>query len=115
RSSPPQRRRTAYPSGPLLNRDHASFRGSALQKPPRASSLAALQHKEFSMAAGALLVKTEQIGKVALLPIDHPPLNATSPALRSALKAALEAAIADPASAAIVLIGAGRGFIAGAD
>jgi 3-hydroxyacyl-CoA dehydrogenase len=67
------------------------------------------------MAAGEPLVKTEQIGKVALLTIDNPPVNATSHALRSALKAALEAAIADPASAAIVLIGAGRGFIAGAD
>src|SRR6185437_5740357 len=67
------------------------------------------------MAAGELLVKTEQIGKVALLTIDNPPVNATSHALRSALKAALEAAIADPAAAAIVLIGAGRGFIAGAD
>ncbi|HWE74029.1 MAG TPA: 3-hydroxyacyl-CoA dehydrogenase NAD-binding domain-containing protein [Stellaceae bacterium] len=67
------------------------------------------------MAAGEPLVKTDQIGKVALLTIDNPPVNATSHALRSALKAALEAAIADPAAAAIVLIGAGRGFIAGAD
>lgn len=67
------------------------------------------------MAAGEPLVKTEQIGKVALLTIDNPPVNATSHALRSALKAALEAAIADPDAAAIVLIGAGRGFIAGAD
>jgi 3-hydroxyacyl-CoA dehydrogenase len=67
------------------------------------------------MAAGSPLVKTEQIGKVALLTIDNPPVNATSHALRAALKAALEAAIADPAAAAIVLIGAGRGFIAGAD
>jgi 3-hydroxyacyl-CoA dehydrogenase len=67
------------------------------------------------MAAGEPLVKTEQIGKVALLTIDNPPVNATSHGLRSALKAALEAAIADPAAAAIVLIGAGRGFIAGAD
>ena len=67
------------------------------------------------MEAGLPLVKTEQIGKVALLTIDNPPVNATSHALRSALKAALEAVIADPAAAAIVLIGAGRGFIAGAD
>ncbi len=67
------------------------------------------------MAAGAPLVKTEQIGSVALLTIDNPPVNATSHALRSALKAALEAAIADPAAAAIVLTGAGRCFIAGAD
>jgi 3-hydroxyacyl-CoA dehydrogenase len=67
------------------------------------------------MAAGEPLVKTEHIGKVALLTIDNPPVNATSHALRSALKAALEAAIADPAASSIVLIGAGRGFIAGAD
>ena len=67
------------------------------------------------MVAGAPLVKTEQIDKIALLTIDNPPVNATSHALRSALKAALEAAIAAPAAAAIVLIGAGRGFIAGAD
>ncbi|HEY1506749.1 MAG TPA: 3-hydroxyacyl-CoA dehydrogenase NAD-binding domain-containing protein [Stellaceae bacterium] len=67
------------------------------------------------MAAGLPLVKAEQIGKVALLIIDNPPVNATSHALRSALKTALEAAIADPATAALVLIGAGRGFIAGAD
>ena len=67
------------------------------------------------MAAGAPLVKTEQIGKVALLTIDNPPVNATSHALRAALKAALDNAIADPAAGAIVLIGAGRGFIAGAD
>jgi 3-hydroxyacyl-CoA dehydrogenase len=67
------------------------------------------------MAAGSPLVKTEQIGEVALLTIDNPPVNATSHALRSALKAALDTAIADPAAAAIVLIGAGRGFIAGAD
>jgi 3-hydroxyacyl-CoA dehydrogenase len=67
------------------------------------------------MAAGEPLVKTEHLGKVALLTIDNPPVNATSHALRSALKAALEAAIADPAASSIVLIGAGRGFIAGAD
>ena len=45
------------------------------------------------MAAGEPLVKTEHIGKVALLTIDNPPVNATSHALRSALKAALEATI----------------------
>jgi 3-hydroxyacyl-CoA dehydrogenase len=73
------------------------------------------QYEDFAMAAGEPLVKTEHIGKVALLTIDNPPVNATSHALRSALKAALEAAIADPAATAIVLIGAGRGFIAGAD
>jgi 3-hydroxyacyl-CoA dehydrogenase len=67
------------------------------------------------MNAGALLVKTERVGRVALLTIDNPPVNATSHALRTALKAGIETALSDEAVAAIVLIGAGRGFIAGAD
>ena len=80
----------------------------------RVSSLPRCNKREFR-AAGAPLVKTELVGKIALLTIDNPPVNATSHALRLAMKTALEAAIADPAAAAIVLIGAGRGFIAGAD
>ncbi|HVA12795.1 MAG TPA: 3-hydroxyacyl-CoA dehydrogenase NAD-binding domain-containing protein [Stellaceae bacterium] len=67
------------------------------------------------MNAGTPLVEIEPVGRVALLTIDNPPVNATSHALRTALKAALDAAIGDTAVAAIVLIGAGRGFIAGAD
>jgi 3-hydroxyacyl-CoA dehydrogenase len=63
----------------------------------------------------APLVRTEPVGEVALLTVDNPPVNATSHALRTALKAAVDAAIADPAIKAVVLIGAGRGFIAGAD
>ena len=67
------------------------------------------------MGNGKDLVRTEDIGGIAVLTIDNPPVNATSHALRVALKAALEAALAEPATKAVLLLGAGRGFIAGAD
>ncbi len=67
------------------------------------------------MADGSNLVKIELSDGVAVLTIDNPPVNATSHALRSALKSQIEAALADEAVSALVLIGAGRGFIAGAD
>ncbi len=67
------------------------------------------------MAGAASLVRRETVSGVALLKLDNPPVNAMSHALRSALKAALDTAIADSAASAIVLIGAGHTFIAGAD
>lgn len=67
------------------------------------------------MVDDSVLVRCEQVGDVAVLTIDNPPVNATSHKLRSALKTQLDAAIAAPAIKAIILIGAGRGFIAGAD
>jgi 3-hydroxyacyl-CoA dehydrogenase len=54
-------------------------------------------------------------GEVAVLVIDHPPVNALSHAVRSQLMAALQAAEADDAVKAVVLAGAGRLFSAGAD
>ncbi|HEU5019312.1 MAG TPA: 3-hydroxyacyl-CoA dehydrogenase NAD-binding domain-containing protein [Pseudolabrys sp.] len=52
---------------------------------------------------------------VAVVEIDNPPVNATSHEVRSQMRAVLEAALADPAVRAIVIAGAGRTFIAGAD
>jgi 3-hydroxyacyl-CoA dehydrogenase len=62
-----------------------------------------------------VLIKRDDIGPIAVLTLDNPPVNATSHALRSALKAALDDALDDDAIEAIILVGAGRGFIAGAD
>jgi 3-hydroxyacyl-CoA dehydrogenase len=64
---------------------------------------------------GSGLVKSHISAGIAVLTIDNPPVNATSHALRSALKTQIEAALADDAVTAVILIGAGRGFIAGAD
>jgi 3-hydroxyacyl-CoA dehydrogenase len=53
--------------------------------------------------------------EVALVRIDNPPVNALSDAVIQGLDSALVAASADPAVRALVVIGAGRTFIAGAD
>jgi len=60
-------------------------------------------------------VSIERIGEVAVVCIDNPPVNALSHPVREALLAAIEALDADAAVRAIVLCGAGRNFIAGAD
>ncbi|MEX1995003.1 MAG: 3-hydroxyacyl-CoA dehydrogenase NAD-binding domain-containing protein [Steroidobacteraceae bacterium] len=54
-------------------------------------------------------------GDVAVILFEHPPVNALSHPVRSAFLAAIESLDADPAVRAIVLQGAGRNFIAGAD
>ena len=52
---------------------------------------------------------------VAVITIDNPPVNALSPAVWEGLDAMVARAVADPAAEAIVVIGAGTTFIAGAD
>src|SRR5580692_8339185 len=52
---------------------------------------------------------------VAIITINNPPVNALSPGVPEGLVAALDAAEKDPAARAIVIIGGGRTFIAGAD
>jgi len=54
-------------------------------------------------------------GAVATITIDSPPVNALSAAVRDGVKRAIEAAEANDAVKAIVLVCAGRTFIAGAD
>ena len=61
------------------------------------------------------LVRVEHIGSVAVVILDHPPVNALSHAVRQALLAAIERLDLDAAVSAIVLHGSGRNFIAGAD
>jgi 3-hydroxyacyl-CoA dehydrogenase len=61
------------------------------------------------------LVRFETDHDVALIVVDNPPVNALSPGVGEGIVAALRCAEADPAITAIVLIGAGRSFIAGAD
>jgi 3-hydroxyacyl-CoA dehydrogenase len=54
-------------------------------------------------------------GDVAVFTFDNPPVNALSQPVRAALLDSIEAVDADRAVRAIVLAGAGRGFVAGAD
>jgi 3-hydroxyacyl-CoA dehydrogenase len=52
---------------------------------------------------------------VGIITIDNPPVNALSRGVPEGIDAALKTAIADPSVQSVVLIGAGRTFIAGAD
>ncbi len=64
----------------------------------------------------AEFVSSEQDGAVALVTIDHPPVNALSAPLLEELEAEIERLDADDTVRAIVLRGAGeRAFVAGAD
>src|SRR5580658_8349173 len=61
------------------------------------------------------LVTLTKHGPVAVITIDNPPVNALSPGVPEGLAASLENAKADPAIQAIIIIGGGRTFVAGAD
>ena len=68
------------------------------------------------MAEGAKeLVRFEKDGDIGIITIDNPPVNALSPGVPEGIVAAVDKGNADPAIKAMVMIGAGRSFIAGAD
>jgi 3-hydroxyacyl-CoA dehydrogenase len=54
-------------------------------------------------------------GDVAVITISNPPVNALSPGVPEGIRASIQSAADNPVVAAIVVIGAGRTFIAGAD
>ena len=66
------------------------------------------------MAEGEL-VRFESDGGIGIITVDNPPVNALSPGVPQGIVEALDKGNADPAVKAMVLIGAGRSFIAGAD
>lgn len=53
--------------------------------------------------------------QISVITIDNPPVNALSQPVREGLLACVNAAVADPDTRAIILVCAGRTFIAGAD
>ena len=61
------------------------------------------------------LVRLEKEGEIGVITVDNPPVNALSPGVPEGIVAAVDEGNADPAVKAMVLIGAGRSFIAGAD
>ncbi|MFC6690012.1 enoyl-CoA hydratase/isomerase family protein [Pseudomonas lini] len=63
----------------------------------------------------SLMVSYEVEGVVAVITVNNPPVNALTPEMRGSIIDAVAHANADPAVAAIVLIGGGQNFIAGAD
>src|SRR5215472_6381324 len=61
------------------------------------------------------LVSTTRHGDVAVITISNPPVNALGPGVPEGIRSSIAAAAADPGVFAIVVIGGGRTFIAGAD
>src|SRR5215472_1229100 len=66
------------------------------------------------MAEGEL-VSFETENGIGVITVNNPPVNALSPGVPEGIVAALDKGNADPSVRAMVLIGAGRSFIAGAD
>ena len=66
-------------------------------------------------AADKPVVRFEIEDGIGVVSIDNPPVNALGPGVRDGIIEALEAGDGDPAVKAMVMIGAGRTFIAGAD
>ena len=60
-------------------------------------------------------VSTELRGKVLVVTVDNPPVNALSVAVRRGLAAAIDEAGSNADVGIVLLVGAGRNFIAGAD
>lgn len=61
------------------------------------------------------MIKTARHDDVMVLTIDDPPVNALSQRLRAALLEAIDGALADADARAVVIHGAGRHFVGGAD
>src|SRR5712664_2275465 len=61
------------------------------------------------------LVLTSKDGEIGILTVNNPPVNALSPGVPEGIIAGIEAFEKDDAVKAMVLIGGGRTFIAGAD
>ncbi|KGR98554.1 3-hydroxyacyl-CoA dehydrogenase NAD-binding domain-containing protein [Burkholderia sp. ABCPW 111] len=70
-------------------------------------------NQQASHATGTVM--RERRDKVLVVTIDHPPVNALSADVRRGLVDALDAADAEAAVGAVLIVGAGRNFIAGAD
>ena len=60
-------------------------------------------------------VTVNRVKEIGVITIDNPPVNALSPGIPRAMVDSIEQLAADRNIEAIVLIGAGRGFCAGAD
>jgi len=63
----------------------------------------------------AALVSLTRDGDIGVITVNNPPVNALSPGVPEGIIDAIKQGNADPAIRAMVLIGAGRSFIAGAD
>lgn len=69
----------------------------------------------MSSENAASVVQTRLDGEVLVVSIHNPPVNALGQAVRAGLQAAMQQAAADAAVKAVLIVGEGKAFIAGAD
>ena len=69
----------------------------------------------MSSESTASVVQTRLDGEVLVVTVNNPPVNALGQAVRAGLLAAVEQAGADAAVKALLIVGEGKAFIAGAD
>lgn len=65
--------------------------------------------------SAAPAVRTERAGDILVVTLDHPPVNALNVEVRRGLLQAVQQAQADAQVRAVLIVGTGRAFIAGAD
>src|SRR6202022_1530228 len=86
--------------------------GTARIRCTRISSRVRFKQEVLSMTD---LVHLTENGNVGVITINNPPVNALSPGVPEGISEALDQIAADDKVAAVVLIGGGRTFVAGAD
>jgi hypothetical protein len=59
-------------------------------------------------------LRFEVVGRIGIIMVDHPPVNALGPGVSDGIAAAVDYGEADPSATGKVLLGAGRSYIAGA-
>jgi 3-hydroxyacyl-CoA dehydrogenase len=87
---------------------------------PRVAGLATQETKHMATSSSSPSTSSgpvtfERRGDVFVVTIDNPPVNALGVDVRRGLVAAIDAAEADGGATAVLIVGAGRNFIAGAD
>ncbi|AFT86555.1 3-hydroxyacyl-CoA dehydrogenase [Paraburkholderia phenoliruptrix BR3459a] len=97
-----------------MNLDRSTIGGIRAKRHRRAPTISQ-ETTRMTPIPSADVVTRELRGKVLLVTIDHAPVNALSADVRRGLLAAIEAADSDRSVEAVLLVGAGRNFIAGAD
>src|SRR6476469_2998457 len=105
-----QRRMGGYGGKPWVSLCSVGRRGPSLQ-----ASAAPNQARESKAMSEPQVVRYEVEDGIGVITIDNPPVNALGPGVREGIIDAVGRGTADPGVSALVLIGAGRSFIAGAD
>src|SRR5262245_28866677 len=116
-------RRPEARRGPTANRRHVTFKRLAktgrrpeeAQPPNRPQVTFKQLGGAAAMTAITQSVDLDRHGRVAVLTVNNPPVNALSQHVRQGLYEGTKQALADPTVAAVAIVCAGRTFIAGAD